>query len=512
MVLQEQPSASLPTFAREARDAFLEATLTPVLQRGLHALCVERPDSPVEWLASWLQANKTPPMSTKKQLSLRMAVRCDFSELTNLGCGCSMPVEERAITLRQLRAVWRNIERRCAAEGWTGWGDRVLTPETVTLYDVCKYVCLPVTAARECAFVELFADSPQPPRWFVSHWWGEPVKDFIACLEQHALDHCLDEHAPYWVCAYANNQWALGEAIEADPSRTSFNKALALAEGTLSVIDSHRVAFTRIWCVYELYVSFLGSKPDFKWAVYTAHAHDGRPHTMYRKREHARLAIGLTEGDAPDDGLAKGPPGFIKRFRERHFPFELADAALSLVAESAQASVELDRVRILNRIVSGSATTAALDALPPAQHPRYDQLSAYVRARFAAGSLRAAIERGDEPRTRFMRALRAGYMKRLSLGFADCRQFTAEVAQELVAHLPRGLEVLEIAHAHHFGADKALVAALAAWLLTPESSAMRVVELAALADGPRKEEARDGLRKANEDRLRLEMNDVEMRV
>ena len=36
---------------------------------------------------------------------------------------------------------------------------------------------------------------------FVSHWWGEPVVQFIACVAKQ-----LAETVPYWVCAYANNQ------------------------------------------------------------------------------------------------------------------------------------------------------------------------------------------------------------------------------------------------------------------------------------------------------------------
>ena len=42
------------------------------------------------------------------------------------------------------------------------------------------------TGAWQCAFVELLALADQPPRWFVSHWWGEPIVHFAACLRLHA--------------------------------------------------------------------------------------------------------------------------------------------------------------------------------------------------------------------------------------------------------------------------------------------------------------------------------------
>ena len=113
--------------------------------------------------------------------------------------------------------------------------------------------------ARRCAFVEMVARAAQSPKWFVSHWWGEAIPEFVACLEQHAQDYGKDlngvavkggttEETPYWVCAYANNQWALGDALTADPGQTSFHKAMALAEGTVSVLDPKGVVFTRIWC------------------------------------------------------------------------------------------------------------------------------------------------------------------------------------------------------------------------------------------------------------------------
>ena len=144
-----------------------------------------------------------------------------FQEFIDEDCrasrtGCSIPrVEERGITLHQLHAVWRHIERRCERERWVSFAGELLTPGTVTLYDACRYVIKPATAERQCSLVELMASGPQPPRWFVSHWWGEEICDFIACLEQHAADHCLDFHTPYWVCAYANNQHDLGNAVTA---------------------------------------------------------------------------------------------------------------------------------------------------------------------------------------------------------------------------------------------------------------------------------------------------------
>jgi hypothetical protein len=50
--------------------------------------------------------------------------------------------------------------------------------------------------------IETFGSGPR----FVSHWWGEPVVQFIACVAKHLHHRQLAETVPYWVCAYANYQ------------------------------------------------------------------------------------------------------------------------------------------------------------------------------------------------------------------------------------------------------------------------------------------------------------------
>ena len=197
--------------------------------------------------------------------SEEIAARDDWRELFEepmTGAGCPITkTEERGITLAQLRAVKANISRRCTEQGWATWTGQPLTPAAVSLYDTAKYIILPATVAQQCSFVELVAREAQSPHWFVSHWWGEPVFDFISCLEQHTKDNQSSwmggmmgggtgrTGTNYWVCAYANNQWALGDALTDDPGQTSFHKAMALAEGTVSVVDKEGIVFTRIWCM-----------------------------------------------------------------------------------------------------------------------------------------------------------------------------------------------------------------------------------------------------------------------
>ena len=126
-------------------------------------------------------------------------------EFRALGGGCKIEkTEERAISLVQLEAVEANVVRRCEKEKWKGgrpdgtdaegkpkWKTVALTPETVNLYDADKYLIKPVTVARRCSLVEVLAAGPQPPDWFVSHFWGEPIKEFVACIKRHSADRFL---------------------------------------------------------------------------------------------------------------------------------------------------------------------------------------------------------------------------------------------------------------------------------------------------------------------------------
>ena len=162
--------------------------------------------------------------------------------------GCVInTAEERGITLRQMRDIYATVQLRCVIEGWVGFPNgqqgppQLLTPEAVTLYDMDRYLIKPATLQRKCSMVELLAVAPQPPSWFVSHWWGEPVSDFIRCLEQHSRDFAkggydaerqmqmppADDNTPYWVCAVS-------------PARAPYMPAsnLTLSSASILALDS----------------------------------------------------------------------------------------------------------------------------------------------------------------------------------------------------------------------------------------------------------------------------------
>ena len=127
-------------------------------------------------------------------------------------------VEYRAITLEQMNTFFREeVESRADADGFLpGWYEtryfnrkdetwlqqKLCHKDTINLYDFMHWCIKPKCAEKKCSYVELVAKKPQKPAWFVSHWWGEPVRDFVRCLNEHARVRALSSHTAYWVCAY----------------------------------------------------------------------------------------------------------------------------------------------------------------------------------------------------------------------------------------------------------------------------------------------------------------------
>jgi len=281
-----------------------------------------------------------------------------FASLVEEGGGCVIPeVELRGISVAQLRTALACAQRQCNEEGWVSTRDpgrpELLDPKTLNLYSVNTYLIKPSTSARKCSYVELVAFGSQRPIYFVSHWWGEPVAEFIDCLAQHAEDRGLQESSPNWVCAYANNQHALATEMGSSVETSPFYRALQITCGAVSIIDTGAVVFTRAWCGFELYTSLMARGTDFLHDFYTvvpAGAKGAR-----------KKAVGLVDGFAvTDTSLAFDQPNDpqAKDMRERQFPIGLITTSLQFRIKNAQASVQED----LDMILAAIADTECLDA------------------------------------------------------------------------------------------------------------------------------------------------------
>jgi len=375
-----------------------------------------------------------------------------------------MPVELRGINRRQLRAIRANVERRCEKEGWTDREGNLLTPETVTLHDINTYIIIPYTKESESSFVETLPSTAgtQPPRFFVSHTWGETFFHTMDCIEQMFEDFKdnwndghdkkgggMTEDTPIWICAFANNQHDLKNAITADPSESGFSKAMEVANyRTLSILDKDGEVFTRVWCILELDLTLIkvqekkekgGDNVDLDvewnglWAVYTAHEH-----TIYGV---SRKAVGIVAGGAPCDVGTS----YTAR-RERYFPMDRILKGLDTTIQTANASKEQDKRHILNYI---SDNVNDLDAEPPEEHYKYEALNDAVRGAFASSiAVLQSAYLGDDDWQRILTAMSKSIKKdkrefdfRAGRGWDD---LSAERAVEMINHLPPSIEGLRI--------------------------------------------------------------------
>lgn len=116
--------------------------------------------------------------------------------------GCTISeVENRGISVKQLKHVYEEIVARCEVEEWRNYKDDVLTPEEVTLYDIKEKIIISRSKEKLCSYVERIATGPQKPTKFMSHFWGDRVCSMIYCLDQYIKDRGLSEdNTFFWIC------------------------------------------------------------------------------------------------------------------------------------------------------------------------------------------------------------------------------------------------------------------------------------------------------------------------
>ena len=198
----------------------------------------------------------------------------DFTDLTAGRSATRIPlVECRGILAEQLLCLLTFMRKLGALDG-------VADVSVLNLYQVVNWILKPLTKSERVSYVEAItiaaAIFAQHPEWFISHWWGEAVADFVACVQRHSEvckshgtqipypfhdfpDSChfifypkvRKAHGAYWVCAYANNQHELGTELGVDPMESSFLKATM-------TLNLNYILKAQIWCKWI----FLSSKPE----------------------------------------------------------------------------------------------------------------------------------------------------------------------------------------------------------------------------------------------------------
>ncbi|CAE6936006.1 LGR4 [Symbiodinium sp. CCMP2592] len=318
---------------------------------------------------------------------------------------------------------------------WTGtFGDergRPLSYEIFNLYHADSWILKPSTVGRRgrgCSYVELIAETvaSQRPSWFVSHAWLEPITLFVRCLRQHSQVRGLSEDIAYWVCAYANNQHELDEAIPDNPCKTSFYLAMMRCHGVLLVLDDDATPFYRIWCCFEESI-----------AVKERHSACLLLDVAATSRDAAHV---LTDGLADKEASLLPLLGLLaKSRREKAFPSKLLRHGLRINIEQARVSRDEDKTRILNSIAFPRAKTVELKMDYPKAHQNYTEVNHALAAHFALASLHSCYAQ-DEDATQLLQALRADAQRAtVHLSLTSCQHFRESQLQALLAHLPAKL-------------------------------------------------------------------------
>eukprot|EP00930_Biecheleria_cincta_P047558 TRINITY_DN32991_c0_g1_i1.p1 TRINITY_DN32991_c0_g1~~TRINITY_DN32991_c0_g1_i1.p1 ORF type:complete len:596 (+),score=81.06 TRINITY_DN32991_c0_g1_i1:28-1815(+) len=137
----------------------------------------------------------------------------------------------------------------------------------------------------------------------------------------------------FWICAFCNNQYAVGHALgkDGDVCQSSFATALQSpsCSGVAAVFDKQGIIYSRIWCAFELfYVNVILPKRHNKCLLISLVNSDGI----------------ISDGDAPKRTLD-----------------EIKEVLDQISIAEASSSVESDKRMILEAIHATGTETAELD-------------------------------------------------------------------------------------------------------------------------------------------------------
>ena len=146
--------------------------------------------------------------------------------------------------------------------------------------------------------------------------------------------------------------------------------------GTLTILDRHGQCYRRIWCVYEIWLTFQLKHEERQYDIYTA---------IHPERTGQRQAVGLSDGLAAAD---HGDSAALDARAER-FPIDRAMGAFQTVLSDAEATQPEDKQAILDSIAAGKRGQAGDD------RAAYDELNQALRSKFAVLIASSLTNRGQ---------------------------------------------------------------------------------------------------------------------
>eukprot|EP00414_Alexandrium_minutum_P000536 CAMPEP_0113818740 /NCGR_PEP_ID=MMETSP0328-20130328/391_1 /TAXON_ID=39455 /ORGANISM="Alexandrium minutum" /LENGTH=614 /DNA_ID=CAMNT_0000786675 /DNA_START=9 /DNA_END=1849 /DNA_ORIENTATION=+ /assembly_acc=CAM_ASM_000350 len=365
----------------------------------------------------------------------------------------------RGISLLQLQRIVSFI--RATSSSWydtappsvSKFSGKHVPEDKLNLYHFNTWAILPATKEKDCAFIELLSGTPQVPSWFASHWWGEAIKDFVACVARHVEVRRLSPDKSFiWVCAYANRQHSLQNELVEDPKQTSFFRAMRCAIGVLLILDHDATAFSRIWCGFEESVALTDEDREAPMLLDIATSHGGKVTVIadgiaeIDRVHHFRLFGNMfgRVGDRVPLVAQRWVGPWNKSRREKEFPAHILAAGFNYRVESGKASMAVDRSRILNSIAG-----RPLNDEPLTEHSSFRKVNSKLSSAFALAAWRQLAERGVADQFDLPGVLKADEsLRSVVLDFKGVTSMDDAAVGAIAAGLPASVRILDLAFIH----------------------------------------------------------------
>ncbi|CAJ1370654.1 unnamed protein product [Effrenium voratum] len=354
--------------------------------------------------------------------------------------------EHRAISSVQLTDVLT-----FALTGCWQWDEAQLKAHSLNHYDVMKWLIKPTTEARCCSFVELVASEAQPPDFFLSHYFGQPVRDVLDSVRQQLSTRQLVEETTFWMWAYARRH---DESVVPDRLHSTAFQAMGLSSGILLPLGTTSVPLSRTWCLLEVALAVLELQKPLD---IVASALQGP----------VLLTQDLTEPERRMEGKLAGAGFREKNHREQAFPADILIAALDIGLERSDAASKMDRNRLLHKFVEEGGEAFAMP------HRQFDKINVKLRGLFASMMWLQVVESDRLPRNSVAECTKANVSKdsfvvnvcnsrmddssmhylsralhknlaRVDLNFWMCPKISAKGVEDLVRLMPAKLKTVNL--------------------------------------------------------------------
>lgn len=286
-------------------------------------------------------------------------------------------VEDRGSTMAQLQRVVNFSTERChrwrdqAPNSVSRNSGRKLHINFMNWCHIYDWLAIPAGKPKDCSLVEMMTDQPQPPKYYLLHWWGDLMLNVIKCMKTHMEIRSLAEDTVYWIACFANRPHSSQDNILLNQKETCFFKAMSASNFNIMLAIDPQTEFTptgtcfsRLWCCYE-------------WS----HCLD-EPNTVLDIVQCPNGAVKaslvterLTSEEKDQENVNKTSGYKSKMDREKHFSLQLMEVALNLDVASLQITDPVERRKILNSIAQRELGEEVLD-----KHELYDKMSIRIRS------------------------------------------------------------------------------------------------------------------------------------